>query len=243
MKLIVSILFFYINTAFAFEPHIANYQLSINGIKIAEEVRTLHELDDRYFYTANAKTSGLAAMIKDYTISASSTFSINKSGVDSINYQILEQEDKQVTENYVIDVYSKNSTVMSSLTKTQSNVITWKAKQGNIVDPLSLFLALSHDLKDKPNQSEFNYQVADGKSIKQQRFKKTKNQTITIDNQTFKAIKVERINSENNNMQAYFLSEYRYLPVIIKQTKGSKKYLYEIKNFEISEVKKLQVSF
>ena len=137
MKLIVSILFFYINTAFAFEPHIANYQLSINGIKIAEEVRTLHELDDRYFYTANAKTSGLAAMIKDYTISASSTFSINKSGVDSINYQILEQEDKQVTENYVIDVYSKNSTVMSGLTKTQSNVITWKAKQGNIVDPLS----------------------------------------------------------------------------------------------------------
>ena len=243
MRLITSILLFCTSTAFAFEPHTANYQLSINGIKIAEEVRTLHDLDGQYFYTANAKTSGMAALIKDYTISACSTFSINKKGVDSNNYQILEQEDKQVTENYMIDIASKNNTVMSGLTKTQPNVVTWKAKQGNIVDPLSLFLALSYDLKDKPDQSEFSYQVANGKSIEQQHYKKTENQVVRINSQAFNAVKVERINSENNNMQAYFLSGYQYLPVTIKMTKGSKKYLYQIKDFEISEVKKLQVSF
>ena len=243
MRLITSILFFYINTAFAFEPHTANYQLSINGIKIAEEVRTLHDLGDQYFYTANAKTSGMAALIKDYTISASSTFSINKEGVDSHNYQILEQEDKQVSENYMIDIASKNNTAMSGLTKTQPNVVTWKARKGNIVDPLSLFLALSYDLKNKPEQSKFSYQVADGKSIEQQYYKKTENQVVKINSQAFNAIKVDRINSENNNTQAYFLSGYQYLPVTIKMTKGSKKYLYQIKDFEISEVKKLQVSF
>ena len=243
MKLIISILFFYVNTALAFEPHTANYQLSINGVKIAEEVRTLHQLGDQYFYTANAKTSGLAALIKDYTISASSTFLINKEGVGSINYQILEQEGRQVSENYVIDIYSESGTVMSGLTKTQPKVITWKVKKGNVVDPLSLFLALSYNLKDKPNQSEFSYQVADGKSVEQQYYKKTENQIVSVDNQTFNAIKVERINSENNNMQAYFLSEYRYLPVIIKMTKGSKKYRYEIKDFKASEVRRLQVSF
>ena len=243
MRLITSILLFCTSTAFAFEPHTANYQLSINGIKIAEEVRTLHDLGDQYFYTANAKTSGMAALIKDYTISASSTFSINKEGVDGINYQILEQEDKQVTENYMIDIASKNNTVMSGLTKTQPNTVTWEAKQGNIVDPLSLFLALSYDLKDKPDQSEFSYQVANGKSIEQQHYKKTENQVVRINSQAFNAVKVERINSENNNMQAYFLSGYQYLPVTIKMTKGSKKYLYQIKDFEISEVKKLQVSF
>ena len=243
MKLIISILFLYVNTAFAFEPLTANYQLSINGVKIAEEARTLHKLGDRYFYTANAKTSGLAALIKDYTVSASSTFLINKEGVDSINYQIMKQEGKQVTENYVIDISSKSGTVVSGLTKTQPKVITWKAKQGSIVDPLSLFLALSYDLKDKPNQSEFSYQVADGKSIEQQYYKKTENQVVRIDNQTFSAVKLERINSKKNNMQAYFLSEYRYLPVIIKLTKGSKKYRYEIKDFKVSEIKKLQVSF
>ncbi len=129
MKLIISILFFYVNTALAFEPHTANYQLSINDVKIAEEVRTLHQLGDQYFYTANAKTSGLAALIKDYTISASSTFLINKEGVGSIHYQILEQEDEQVNENYVIDIYSESGTVMSGLTKTQPKVITWKAKR------------------------------------------------------------------------------------------------------------------
>ena len=243
MRLITSILFFYIGTAFAFEPHTANYQLSINGIKIAEEVRTLHDLGDQYFYTANAKTSGMAALIKDYTISASSTFSINKKGVDSNNYQILEQEDKQVTKNYVIDITSKNNTVMSGLTKTQPNVITWKAKQGNIVDPLSLFLALSYDLQDKPDQLEFSYQIADGKSIDQHDYKKTENQAIKINGQTFNATRVDRINNKDNNMQAYFLSEYRYLPVIIKQAKGSKKYRYEIKDLDVSDIKKLQVSF
>jgi Protein of unknown function (DUF3108). len=129
VKLIISILFFYVNTALAFEPHTANYQLSINDVKIAEEVRTLHQLGDQYFYTANAKTSGLAALIKDYTISASSTFLINKEGVGSIHYQILEQEDEQVNENYVIDIYSESGTVMSGLTKTQPKVITWKAKR------------------------------------------------------------------------------------------------------------------
>ncbi|HCF47916.1 MAG TPA: hypothetical protein DER62_01420, partial [Gammaproteobacteria bacterium] len=173
----------------------------------------------------------------------SSTFLINKEGVGSINYQILEQEGKQVSENYVIDINSKSGTVMSGLTKTQPKVITWKVKKGNVVDPLSLFLALSYDLKDRPNQSEFSYQVADGKSVEQQYYKKTENQIVSVDNQTFNAIKVERINSENNNMQAYFLSEYRYLPVIIKMTKGSKKYRYEIKDFKASEVRRLQVSF
>jgi hypothetical protein len=242
VKLIISILFFYINTAFAFEPITANYQLSINGIKIAEEVRTLHKLGDRYFYTANAKTSGLFASFKDYTVSASSTFLINKEGVDGINYHILEQEGEQVIKNYVIDIYSKSGTVISSLTKTQPKVVTWKAKQGNIVDPLSLFLALTHDLKHKPNQSEFSYQVADGRSIEQQYYKKTKNQIVKIDNQTFSAVKVELINSKNN-IEAYFLSGYQYLPVIIKVTKGSRKYHYEIKDFKVSEVKKLQVSF
>ena len=67
-------------SAQALKPHIAKYQLSINGLKIAEEVRTLHQLDDEYFYTANAKTTGIAALIKKYSVSASSEFFIDQLG-------------------------------------------------------------------------------------------------------------------------------------------------------------------
>ncbi|HIB28799.1 MAG TPA: hypothetical protein EYO47_05945, partial [Candidatus Thioglobus sp.] len=64
MKLSAVLLFTTLVTtsALALKPHVAYYQLSINGLKIAEEVRTLHQLEDGYFYTANAQTSGLAAL-------------------------------------------------------------------------------------------------------------------------------------------------------------------------------------
>lgn len=226
----------------AFKPHIANYQLSINGLKIAEEVRTLHQLEDGYFYTANAKTSGLAAMIKDYSISASSTFKLNNKGVDSTAYQIMEQEDEKITKSYAIDINSQFGSVTSLLTKTQPKINTWKANEGNITDPLSVFLAISFDLKNNPNQSLFSYQIADGSSIETQEFKKSDKHTVNIQGKSYSATKVERINHQDNNIQAYFLSEYQYLPILIKQTKSGRNYLYEITNFKMSDVKGLQVT-
>ena len=220
----------------AFEPHTANYQLSINGLKIAEEVRTLHQIEGGYFYTANAKTSGIAALVKDYSIAASSTFTLNTKGVDSSNYQIMEQEDKKISKNYAIDISSSGGSITSILTKTQPKVKTWKAKKGNIADPLSVFLAISFDIKNNPKQLEFSYQIADGKSVEKRTFKKTNNQKITLNNQQFNAIKVERVDSKDNNIKAYFLSEYQYLPVLIQQTKGGRDYAYEMSNFKLSKI-------
>ncbi len=229
-------------TALAFKPHTTHYQLSINGLKIAEEVRTLHQLDDGYFYTANAKTSGLAALVKDYSIAASSTFNINDKGINSVAYQIMEQEDKKITKSYAIDINSKSNTVSSLLTKTQPTIKTWKTTLGNITDPLSVFLAMSFDLKNNPNQSLFSYQIADGSSIETQEFKKTGDQTISLQGKTHNTIKIERINHKGSNIQAYFLSEYQYLPIVIKQAKGGRDYLYEIIDLKLSNIEKLQVT-
>ena len=116
MRFLISILFFYLNNALAFEPHIAKYQLSINGFKIAEEVRTLHKLEDRYFYTANAKTSGVAALIKDYSIAASSAFSINDNDVNSIHYQ--------KTNNHTLDINGQSlMTIKVSMLDNNDNNI------------------------------------------------------------------------------------------------------------------------
>jgi len=235
MRLLISILFFYLNNALAFEPHIAKYQLSINGFQIAEEVRTLHRLDDQYFYTANAKTSGLAALIKDYSIAASSKFSINDKGVNSIHYQIIEQESGKFFKNYMINVYSKNNTVMSILTRARPKTVIWKSEGGNIVDPLSLFLALSHDLENKPNQDQFSYQVANGKSIEQHYYQKTNNQAIDVNGQVLMTIKVNTLNKNDNNMQAYFSPKHQYLPVLIEQVRQGKKYQYKLIKLQIEQ--------
>ena len=245
MRFLISILFFYLNNALAFEPHIAKYQLSINGFKIAEEVRTLHKLEDRYFYTANAKTSGVAALIKDYSIAASSAFAINDNDVNSIHYQIIEQEGGKFSKNYMIDVDSKNNTVMSNLTRTQPKILTWKSNGGNIVDPLSLFLALSYDLKNKSDQYQFSYQVADGKSIEQHNYQKTDNHTLDINGQVLMTIKVSMLDKNDNNIQAYFSPKHQYLPVLIEHTKQGRKYQYQLVDLEIKQPSEdqLQVSF
>lgn len=216
----------------ALEPHFAKYQLSINGLKIAEETRTLHKLENNFFYTANAKTTGIAALVKKYSVAASSSFTIDELGVDDISYQIMELEDAQVKENYSIDINSKHLKVISNLTKTQPTVLTWDTKPGSVVDPLSLFLALAHDLKKTPEKSEFHYQVANGKSIKQHHYKKTGNQSISLNQKTIKAIKIEKI-GDGDKLEAYFLPEYQYLPISIKQVKNGRNYHYKITNYQL----------
>ncbi|MBC8494153.1 MAG: DUF3108 domain-containing protein [Candidatus Thioglobus sp.] len=239
---ILAFLSFIHTSVSAFTPHVANYQLSINGLKIAEEVRTLHQLEDGYFYTANANTSGLAAMIKDYSIAASSTFNINDQGVSSVAYQIMEQEDKKISKSYVIDINSQSKIVSSQLTKTQPKINTWKANKGNITDPLSIFLAIAFDLKKHPEQTIFSYQIADGSSVKTQEFQRFNNQTVNIQGENYVATKMARINHQGDNIQAYFLKEYQYLPVLIKQIKSGRNYLYEITNLKMPDIKGLQVT-
>jgi hypothetical protein len=226
-------IFFLINpTVFAFEAHTANYQLSINGFKIAEEVRILHQLEDSYLYTADAKTSGLAAFIKDYTIIASSSFMLNAQGVSSTNYKIIEKDGKKIKKNYVVDISAIDNLVTSISTKAHSTVKTWIAKKGNIVDSLSIFLAIAFDLKNHPEQIEFNYQIADGKKLKQQSFKKTTSQSIEVVGKVFDTIKVEKNDDKENHIQAFFAPEYGYIPVLIKQKKDGKSFTYEINNFK-----------
>lgn len=220
-------------SAQALEPHFAKYQLSIDGLKIAEEIRTLHKLEDNFFYTANAKTTGIAALVKKYSAAASSSFTIDELGVDDISYQIMELEDAQVKENYSININSKHLKVISNLTKTQPTALTWDAKPGSIVDPLSLFLALAHDLEKTPDKTEFFYQVANGKSVKQHHYKKTGNQSISLNQKTIKAIKIEKI-GDVDKLEAYFLPEYQYLPISIKQVKNGRNYHYQITNYQLS---------
>ncbi len=216
----------------AFKPHIAHYQLSIDGFKIAEETRMLKQLKKDYLYTANAETSGLVSLFKNYTIAASSTFNINRYGIDGVNYKIIEYDNKKLSKNRTININSNLGIVTSVPTKMQPKKITWQAEKGNIIDPLNIFLALSFELKNNPRQFWFSYQIADGKSIKKKEFKRVRNQDISLQGKTYNAIKIERVNHQGNAIQAYFLAEFDYLPVLIKQTEKGKQYVYEMIDFK-----------
>jgi hypothetical protein len=232
------------NAVMAFNPFIAKYELTINGIPIATETRILNQFGSDYVYTANAKTSGLAKLLGNISIEARSLFSINDSGVNAQSYFINENKGDKLVKSYAINISSKNNMALSTSSLSNPVAIISKSKGGNIVDSLSLFLALSQDLQKYPNKTIFDYQVADGKSIEQQQYKRISNETINVGNKPTDVIKVTKIGS-NGNIQAFFSPKYQYLPVLIEKKRGNKNYNYKIIQLKINKksTKNLQVSF
>jgi len=232
------------NTVMAFNPFIAKYKLNVSGIPIATETRILNQFGNDYVYTANAHTSGLAKLLGNISIEARSLFSINDSGVNAQTYLINENKGNKLTKSYAINISSKNNMALATSTLSNPIAIISKSKGGNIVDSLSLFLALSHDLQKYPNKIIFDYQVANGKSIEQQQYKRISNETINIGNKPIDVIKVTKI-GPNSNIQAFFSPKYQYLPVFIEKKRGKKNYSYKIIELKINNksTKNLQASF
>lgn len=218
--------------AYALKSFTANYNLSLDGIFVATETRTLNTEDDRYIYFSKAQTTGLAKLFSDITIEAKSTFFINDYGVDSRSYFITENKDGALTKSTSLIISSENNEVVSNPTIFQEDTVTIKSKGGNIIDPLSLFLALAYDLEKYPGKSTFSYQLADGTTIKDNVYSKIPGKTIAVGNKLIEVIGVTILNSENDIM-ALFSPEYQFLPVIIERTNGDTRYRYELISLEV----------
>lgn len=213
----VLILLFLSLEVFALTPHKINYSLEINGWKVADEVRILRKENGRWTYSAEAKTIGIAKLFKDRQIRAISKFTINNFGVDAINYQKIEASGNKIYKNIKLKLNSKNQ---KASTKTK----TWKLKKSNVVDPLSLFLALSYDLKNQPQQVQFNYQEADGKRLKHRSYHKIGFDIINIKDRKIKTIKI----SDGKNLNAWFAPSLDFLPILIEKDDNASKYRYQM---------------
>lgn len=221
-------------------PFIAKYELSFGGIPIATETRVLNKFGNDYVYTAKAKTSGLTSFLGDISIDARSLFSINESGVDSQSYIINEKKDGKLSKSYALNISSKNNIVLSTSTISAPEANNFKSLNGNIVDPLNLFLAISNDLKN--NKKTLNYQVADGKSVKLKTYKKISTKPYKVGNNIDNIIEITEAN--NSNIRAFFSPKNLFLPVFIERTKNGKKFKYKLIGLKINNQKdNLQVVF
>jgi hypothetical protein len=183
-------------TSFALKPHTAEYSLSMSGLDIAKETRTLRFENGIYYYDEHAKTTGWASLIKDYEITASSVFTLDTEGLHAQKYKILERSGKKIKKNYAI-----------TLTE-------------NTIDPLSLFMALSHELRMNPEKNDFNFIVNTGNKIKPQHYVRTQSDEIGL----------IKIVNPAKNIVAYFDRNQHYLPVKISK----KKFGYQLKSVTFS---------
>ena len=100
-----------------------------------------------------------------------------------------------------------NITIIDRNYAISSNGKEWKIDPGNLVDQLSVYLALSIDIQKNPDQVEFIYQVAEEDGVEYQKFLVKRYQTVTIQDNEMETIVINCPELEltlNLSVQAQF---------------------------------------
>ena len=160
MKKIFSlILSFIFSNSLALSPYIGSYELyadtKMGNLKIGTAVLNLNVVEDQFTFTTEAKTESLWKALYDYSRSEKSTGNEVDGQVINNYFSVIEKSKDEVKKNYDINIATDKNYAISSTGEE------WEIKPGLLVDPLSVYLALSNDMLNNPNQNEFTYQVVD----------------------------------------------------------------------------------
>ena len=115
----------------------------------------LNVIEDQFTFTTEAKTESLW---KAYTTTPDlKKVRVNEVDGQVINnyFSVIEKIKDEVKKNYEINIATDKNYAISSTGEE------WEIKPGLLVDPLSVYLALSNDMLNNPDQNEFTYQVVD----------------------------------------------------------------------------------
>ncbi len=201
-------------------------ETDLGDLKIGKANFALQAKDDMYVYTSKAFTSSLWKTLYDYSRTETSIGMKSNNDIVS-SYYIVNENVKGSTKNdYEIYIYAEQNYATYNGEKYKGEI-----EPGGLVDSLSVYLALSEDMKLNPEQTVFNYQVANSEGIKRQDFTVAGRETITIND---KEIETNIILCPELNLSLNLAKEYGYLPVMIRKVNG--KTVFNMKLTEYSEL-------
>ena len=137
-------------------------------------------------------------------------------------FSIRETVGGSIKKNYGITIIDRNYAI-------SSNGKEWKVDPGVLVDQLSVYLALSIDIQNNPDQVEFIYQVVDQDGVKYQKFLVEGYETIKIENNEIKTIQVH---CKDLKLTLNLSVENNLQPVLIQKVNGKTKFILKLKDFE-----------
>ena len=218
---IVAIILTLVMPVFALSSYQAKFSLyvetDLGDLKIGKANFALQAKDDMYVYTSKAFTSSLWKTLYDYSRTETSIGMKSNNDIVS-SYYIVNENVKGSTKNdYEIYIYAEQNYATYNGEKYKGEI-----EPGGLVDSLSVYLALSEDMKLNPNQTVFNYQVANSEGIKRQDFTVDGNETITIDDKEIETIKIL---CPELKLSLNLSKEYGYLPVRIDKINGKNHFL------------------
>ena len=174
--------------SFALTPYKGSYDLYaetvMGNLKIGTAILNLEIKDNQFEFTTEARTASLWKALYDYSRSEKSIGNEIDGQIINTYFSVIEKIKGEVKKNYEITIKTdKNYAVSSSGDE-------FEIKPGLLVDTLSVYLALSNDIINKPSQSEFTYQVVDEVGVKYLKFKLDGAEKLLINESEIETIRV-----------------------------------------------------
>ena len=214
-KIVFLFLSFIITNSLALSPYIGSYELyadtKMGNLKIGTAILNLKVIEDQFIYTTEAKTESLWKALYDYSRSEKSTGNEIDGQVINDYFSVIEKIKGEVKKNYEINISTDKNYAISSTGEQ------WEIKPGLLVDPLSVYLALSNDMLNNPDQTEFTYQVVDQDGVKYLKFSLDGEENIEINESI---IETFRVICEDLDLTLNLSSKDNFQPVKIHKFNG-----------------------
>jgi len=174
--------------SFALTPYKGSYDLYaetiMGNLKIGTAILNLKVNNDQFEFTTAAKTASLWKALYDFSRSEKSIGNEIDGQIINTYFSVIEKIKDEIKKNYEITIETDKNYAVSSSGEE------FEIKPGLLVDPLSVYLALSNDMIKKPGQSEFIYQVVDQVGVKYLVFNVDGPENILIDESEIETIRV-----------------------------------------------------
>ena len=213
--------------AHALTPFKANYDLYVKTLLGSHNIGSAHfnlNVNDNnyYIYTTEASTEALWKALYDYSGSEKSIGLEIDGELISTFFSVRERVGDSIKKNYGITIIDRNYAI-------SSNGKEWKVDPGELVDQLSVYLALSIDIQKNPDQVEFIYQVVDEDGVEYQKFLVEGYETLNINDNEMETIVV---NCPELRLTLNLSIEHNFQPVLIKKVNGKTEFILILKDFK-----------
>ena len=200
---------------FALSPYIGSYDLyadtKMGNLKIGSAILNLEMNDSEFTFITEAKTESLWKALYDYSRSEKSTGNEANGQIINKYFSVTEKIKGKIKNDYEITIVTDKNYALSSTGEE------FEIKPGLLVDPLSVYLALSNDMLNNPNKSEFTYQVVDQDGVKYLKFIVDGQENVSINDRNIETV---RVTCEELELTLNLSVEDNFQPVRIHKVNG-----------------------
>ena len=213
--------------SFALTPYKGSYDLYaktvMGDLKIGTAILNLEVNNNKFKFTTEARTESLWKSLYDYSRSETSIGNETDGQIINTYFSVIEKIKKEKKKDYEITIETDKNYAVSS------NGDEFEIKPGLLVDTLSVYLALSNDMVNKPNESEFNYQVIDEVGVKYLQFKLDGTEKLLINESEIETI---RVFCDELQLTLNLSVEENYQPIKIYKINGKTAFTMTLIDFE-----------